>query len=142
MNKVAIGLVLISAMAHALRNFFTKKSGNKQIFVWCYEVFAMLFFFPPFIFFLLTEGIKIAPVVYISIITGFIHSLYWIFSTNALEKGDLSHVYPIMRSSPALVLIFSVLVLDEQVSFMGVSGIILVVLGAYVINMKKLTMER
>jgi drug/metabolite transporter (DMT)-like permease len=44
-----------------------------------------------------------------------------------------------MRSSPALVLIFAVFFLGEQVSFEGVAGILLVAVGVYIINMKHLS---
>ena len=39
--------------------------------------------------------------------SGLLHFVYWVLLTKALETGDLSLVYPIMRSSPALVLLFS-----------------------------------
>ena len=68
--------------------------------------------------------------------------LYWIFLTNAYKEGDLSHVYPIMRSSPALVLVIAILFLGEQVSFQGVTGILLVAAGVYIINMKRISGEQ
>jgi drug/metabolite transporter (DMT)-like permease len=46
-----------------------------------------------------------------------------------------------MRSSPALVLVFAVFFLGEQVSFQGVAGILLVAVGVYIINMKHISGE-
>jgi hypothetical protein len=46
MSTVAIGLVLLSALFHALRSLFAKESGDKQIFLWLYFIFALLFFAP------------------------------------------------------------------------------------------------
>ena len=46
--------------------------------------------------------------------------------------------YPIMRSSPALVLLFSITILKENVSMHGVCGTPLVVLGVYTINMQNI----
>ena len=42
MSAVAIALVLISALFHAIRSLFTKESGAKQIFLWLYSIFALL----------------------------------------------------------------------------------------------------
>jgi drug/metabolite transporter (DMT)-like permease len=141
MSTVAIGLVLLSALFHALRSLFTKESGDKQIFLWLYSICALLFFTPPFFYFLHKAGIT-SPAAYTwSIGSGFIHFLYWLFLTSAYKEGDLSRVYPIMRSSPALVLIIAILFLGEKVSIPGLIGILLVASGVYIINMKQLSGE-
>ena len=51
MSALAITLVLISALFHALRSLFTKESGDKQIFLWLHSLFALLFFSPLFFIF-------------------------------------------------------------------------------------------
>jgi len=138
MSAAAIGLVLLSAMFHALRNLFTKASADKQIFLWWYSLFALLFFSPLFLVYIFRQGIP-APTAYAWCFgSGFIHFLYWIFLTHAYKEGDLSHVYPIMRSSPALVLVIAVLFLGEAVSAQGVTGILMVAFGVYIINMKQI----
>ena len=141
MSTVAIGLVLLSALFHALRSLFTKESGDKQIFLWLYSLVALLFFSPLFFYFLLRVGITNSVAYAWCAGSGFIHFLYWLFLTSAYKEGDLSHVYPIMRSSPALVLVIAILFLGEQVSFQGVSGILLVAAGVYIINMKQISGE-
>lgn len=139
MSALAIVLVLLSALFHALRSLFTKESGDKQIFLWLYSIIALLFFSPLFFYFFFRVGIN-NPAAYAWCAgSGFIHFLYWLFLTRAYKEGDLSHVYPIMRSSPALVLIIAVLVLGEQVSLQGVAGILLVAVGVYIINMKRIS---
>ncbi|CAB1061946.1 hypothetical protein D1BOALGB6SA_6722 [Olavius sp. associated proteobacterium Delta 1] len=141
MSALAIALVLLSALFHALRSLFTKESGDKQIFLWLYSIIALLFFSPLFIFFLFRVGITKPAAYGWCAGSGFIHFLYWIFLTQAYKDGDLSHVYPIMRSSPALVLVTAVLFLGEQVSFQGVAGILLVAVGVYIINMKHISSQ-
>jgi drug/metabolite transporter (DMT)-like permease len=138
MSAVAIGLVILSAVFHAIRSLFTKASGDKQIFLWWYSIFALLFFSPLFLAYLFRVGIP-NPLAYAWCIgSGFIHFLYWIFLTQSYKEGDLSHVYPIMRSSPALVLVIAVLFLGEEVSVQGVTGILMVAFGVYIINMKQI----
>jgi uncharacterized membrane protein len=138
MHPLAITLVLLSAVMHALRNFFNKKALDKQAFVWWYEVFGLLFFSPVFLIVLIGQGANtpISPT-YI-LLSGFTHFVYWYFMAKTLEKGDLSLVYPIMRSSPALVLIFAVTILGEDVSVLGVTGILLVAFGVYSINLERM----
>jgi drug/metabolite transporter (DMT)-like permease len=139
MSALAILLVLLSALFHALRSLFTKESGDKQVFLWLYSIIALLSFSPLFIYFLFRVGFT-NPAAYAWCAgSGFIHFLYWIFLTQAYKEGDLSHVYPIMRSSPALVLVFAVFFLGEQVSLEGIAGILLVAVGVYIINMKHLS---
>ena len=139
MNILAIGLVILSAVFHALKNLFTKESGDKQIFLWCYSLFGMLFFSPLFFFFLYKVGINNSHAYAWCFGSGLIHFLYWLFLTHSYKEGDLSLVYPIMRSSPAVVLIVAVLVIGEQVSLQGVVGILLVAFGVYTINMKQIS---
>jgi uncharacterized membrane protein len=140
-QPVAIILVLLSAVMHALRNYFHKRASDKQAFVWWYEVFGLLFFSPVFIFvFLQNDSNTFISVPYV-FLSGLTHTVYWYFLTKSLERGDLSLVYPIMRSSPALVLIFSIIILKEDVSVVGVSGILLVALGVYTINMDSLVIN-
>ena len=139
MSALAIALVLLSALFHAIRSLFTKESGDKQVFLWLYSLFALLFFAPLFFYILLRDGIT-NPAAYAWCVgSGFIHFLYWIFLTESFQQGDLSHVYPIMRSSPALVLAIAVIFLREQVSVQGVSGILLVAAGVYIINMRRIS---
>ena len=126
MHPLAILLVLLSAAMHAFRNFFNKKALDKQAFVWWYEVFGLIFFTPLFLFTLLHEGTNTHISIAFIFLSGFVHFIYWYFLSKALEKGDLSLIYPIMRSSPALVLIFSITILGEDVSVFGVIGILLV----------------
>ena len=141
MNEIVIILVVLSAFMHALRNFFTKKAYDKQAFVWWYEVFGLLFFTPVFVFVLFTEGFELSFSFYLVLLSGFVHFLYWFFLAKSLEKGDLSLVYPIMRSSPALVLLLSVTLIGEKVSLPGSLGIMLVAFGVYTINMEKISVS-
>jgi len=139
MNKIVIILVVLSAVMHALRNFFTKKAYDKQAFVWWYEVFGLLFFTPVFAFVLFGEGFELSISLFLVLISGFVHFIYWFFLAKSLENGELSLVYPIMRSSPALVLVFSITILGEEVSLLGGFGILLVAFGVYTINMEKIS---
>ena len=45
MSALAIALVLLSALFHAIRSLFTKESDDKQVFLWLYSLFAFLHLF-------------------------------------------------------------------------------------------------
>lgn len=106
-NKFAILLVILSAAMHAGRNFLTKKATDKQAFVWWYEVVGLLLFTPLFLIYFPAVSMTSMLVWGFILASGLLHFVYWVLLTKALETGDLSLVYPIMRSSPALVLLFS-----------------------------------
>ncbi len=138
MNALTVGLVVLSALVHAVRNLLTKKAEDKQVFVWWYELVALGLYLPFFLFFLHGEGIRIPAALYPGMASGFVHFLYWLFLSKSYDQGDLSRVYPIMRSSPAFVLVFSIFVLGEEVSIFGILGILAVVIGLLTINMQKM----
>ncbi len=136
MEPFVIFIVVLSAVLHALRNYLNKRAIDKQAFIWWYEIFGLLFFLPIFIITLFKIEFSVA-LNYI-ILSGIMHFIYWYFLSKALDLGDLSLTYPIMRSSPALVLLFSITILKENVSMLGGIGILLVVFGVYTINMHRI----
>ncbi len=141
MNTLAIGLVILSAILHALRDFFSKQSKDKSVFIWQFSSVSILLTLPPAAW-ILWHDWPINPLgIVIGLSASIVHCLYWYALAKALEHGDLSHVYPIGRSAPAFVLLFSVLILHETATGWGVIGILLVVVGAYAINLKTLSLR-
>jgi len=124
---------------HALRNFLTKTARDKQVFVWWYELLGLLFFAPVFVYGLRRYAFDLDGIWPIAILSGLLHFLYWVWLARSLETGDLSRVYPISRSAPALVLVVAVLFMGEQVSLPGAAGVLLAALGVYTISLNRLT---
>ncbi len=141
MHLLTISLVILSAAMHAGRNYLTKCAADKQAFVWWYEVVGLLLFTPLFLCYLPAADFTALDAWGFIVMSGIVHFFYWIFLTTSLESGDLSLVYPIMRASPALVLLFSVVFLDETVSLKGACGILLVALGSYTLNMRRFALS-
>lgn len=138
MDPMVTLMVLLSAGMHALRNFFNKRALDKQAFAWWFELLGLILFTPVFLVVLYREGVNLSISWPFVVLSGIVHFIYWFFLTMALDKGDLSLVYPIARSSPALVLIVSVTILKESVSPLGILGISLVAAGVYTIHMSRL----
>jgi Predicted permeases len=61
-----------------------------------------------------------------------IHGVYIYLVAQAYKLGDLSQVYPIMRgTSPLLVPVFGVLLLDERLQLTGWIGVTCIVIGIF-----------
>ncbi len=140
MHPLAVFLATTSAFTHAWRELQTKKSNDKQIFIWWFGLAALILYFPLFAYYIVQEGITAEGLLIVSL-SGLVHCFYWYFLSKAYEDGDLSHVYPIMRSSPAIVLLLAVLILKEDVTMLGVIGIFTILAGVYCINLKKVSLQ-
>lgn len=66
--------------------------------------------------------------------TGVAHALYFYWMSRAFERGELSLVYPIVRSTPALLPFLAVGWLGESVSLPGALGIAIVVAGMWLVH--------
>lgn len=75
-------------------------------------------------------------------LSGLVHFFYTVSLSYAYEDGDLSLVYPLARSAPFFVVAGSVFFLKEIPSFIGLLGIILTIIGAYVIGLESLTINQ
>jgi len=133
MDPLAIGLILLSASFHSLWNFLVKKSQNKYVFSWWMKIFELIIYFP-ISYYLLISGEFVAGGWFIVILSGMVHFVYWMLLSSAYKYGDLSIVYPIARSAPLFVTLFAFLFFGEQLSWVGVIGILCVMIGIYVLT--------
>ena len=141
MNSVALILSLISAVLHGSRDLVTKKAQDKELFVFCYELMALLLFAPLAAVVFWQHGPPSSSALKWCLIGSLCHGIYYLGLARALHHGDLSLVYPVMRSAPALILLFSVAILGESVSVAGAAGVILVVAGVYVMQLKQCSLS-
>ena len=133
MELWALGLIFFSALLHAAWNYLAKNSLDKYVFSWWMKLFEFLIYMPIGIY-LLT--IAVIPTIgwYIAIVSGTVHAVYWFFLSASYTHGDLSLVYPIGRSAPIAVALFAVLFFGENLSFLGVIGILTVMTGVYLLS--------
>jgi uncharacterized membrane protein len=66
--------------------------------------------------------------------TSISHGFYFFLLGRALERGELTLVYPIARSTPALLPLIAVPFLGESISWAGGIGIGTVVLGMWLVS--------
>jgi uncharacterized membrane protein len=138
---MALGIVLLAALFHAGWNFLAKKSHNKLAFIWLFILVATICYLPMFLHFY--PGLMITTKGWVCIIaTGILHALYFWFMGGAYERGDLSLVYPLSRGSgPLFVPVMAVILLQERLAWLGILGIVWIVLGIYIIHLKSFNLD-
>jgi drug/metabolite transporter (DMT)-like permease len=136
MSGPALLIVLVAAFFHAGWNLLAKKSKKKMAFIWWFLLIAVIGYLPMFLYF--WPQFTVSPAGWACIVaTGILHALYFWFMGGAYERGDLSLVYPLSRGSgPLFVPILAIIFLQEQLSFAGIVGISLIILGIYLIHLK------
>ena len=101
---------------------------------------AFILFSPALAYYISDDFIFDTGYVHLLIASSAIHVLYWIYLAKSYEAGDLSRVYPIMMSSPALVFVFAIVFIGEEISAAGASGILLISVGIYLISVKDISL--
>lgn len=134
MSLWAISLVLLSASIHVGWNYLTKSSSNPRVFSLIKGSYGILIFglVAPFIPF---ASIPFNVWIYV-ILSGIIHAVYITALSSAYETGDISFVYPIARSAPAVVPIAAFFFLNETLSYQGIAGIVIVIVCVFLIQLR------
>jgi len=132
MTGVALGLVLLSALLHASWNTATKGSDEPTAFLLGMECVALILFVPLLFLFEWSQ----VPVATWCALAGSVvtHAFYADWLTRGYQHGELSLVYPIARSTPALVPLVAIPLLGESVSAVGAAGIGLVLVGMWAVQ--------
>jgi len=138
MTPIATLFIFASALLHVFWNLLAKKSNDKLAFMLWIQIPPLFLFLPVFIDNYKSYELSLISVALI-LLSGAIHTLYRISIGASYEKGELSLIYPIARSAPALVTIWSIIFLGERPTGLGIAGIALVVFGCYVISLKKIS---
>ena len=134
MVGLAFALVIMSAVLHACWNFLTKRvSGNLSV-LYIGMAGACLVLLPIVLLFRTT--VQLLPAAYPLIVaTGVIHAIYFLVLSQAYRYGNISTVYPVARGSGVIgTAIVAIMLLGEEVSLLGMCGIISAGLGVFFIG--------
>ena len=133
MSGLILILVLVSAALHPLREFYIKGDSTPEGVTLAVNIyFGLLAGIHVFI-----EGMdpwtafEVWPMMAIS---GLSLLLFYSSIIATMRSGDLSIYYPITRSSPLFVVVFSYFVLGQLYSPMMLGGIVLVLVGAFLLQ--------
>ncbi len=141
MDSFALALIIFSALMHALWNLLVKQSKDKTIFIWWMFVcsWSMMSVF------MFGSGLGLPELsprsLLLAAAAAVCFVLYHWFTGIAYRDGDLSMTYPLAQTSMLYVPFWGVMLLGENLSPLGAAGIVLIVAGAYCIQLRGLSPE-
>ena len=131
----ALALVVLAGLIHASWNIAAKKAGGDVRFA-AFSALVMMVFWAPVGLWLGWQqvpawgGREWALVV----ASALLHVAYFIILLRGYRKADLTVVYPLARGSgPLLSSMVAIVLLGEQISALGLAGIVAVVGGVFLI---------
>ncbi|HEU5360695.1 MAG TPA: EamA family transporter, partial [Candidatus Deferrimicrobiaceae bacterium] len=139
MPNTALLLILLSAAMHAGWNLILKTTRHKLAFNVFMHASAIAIFS---LYWLLRYGAippPAGPVLPLAIGGGFFFSIYHACLTASYERVDVSLAYPLTTTGPLYIPLWAYLFLDERLSLLGATGIVVVFLGAYILQMRDLS---
>ena len=136
MNSLALALVLIAACFHASWNLLAKRVGGGATSVWLYDSVALVVYAPVTLIVILVQHPHLDKLALALMAgSGLFHLGYFIFLQLGYRKGDLSLVYPLARGTgPLLSTIAAILFLGERPTPIAFIGVLLIVLGVFLIS--------
>jgi len=126
-------LIFFAAFLHALWNIIIKSLKNSLAGIAMKVFFQSIIFFPVIFFVPLPVGITWF-FIFCSLI---LHSLYFILLGSMYNRGDLTFIYPIARGfAPFFVTIISLIFFIDNISLIGIIGILIVCFGLILISLE------
>ncbi|MCX6149020.1 MAG: EamA family transporter [Ignavibacteriales bacterium] len=125
----------LNPFSEAFRNLFSKKASlngvNPYMISWCNNILPILIFLPAFFFIELKLNSKFF---FALTMTGTINVFASLLYMRAISEGDISEVVPMLSFTPLFLLLTSPILVGEFPKFWGVVGMVLIVIGSYLLN--------
>jgi drug/metabolite transporter (DMT)-like permease len=136
MTPTNLIIILGSACIHVVTHIAIKRSRDRSAFVWWMLVLGSVIFAP----ILLLDRSAVPWQGWALIVASAVFEAGYFYAiAKAYHEADLSIVYPLSRGAgPALLLVWSVLLLKERLTAVGVVGVLTIVVGLYVLNLPRL----
>lgn len=131
-------LALFCALTISLTDLFRKKA-LKDLNEYEITVFVFVLSIPVFLIASIFTGIpKLGPNFWWSAISASITgTIGMLLYTKGIKSSDLSITVPMIAFTPLFLLVTSPIILGEFPSHLGLVGVILIVLGSYILNIKE-----
>jgi drug/metabolite transporter (DMT)-like permease len=129
-------LILVSAGFHVVTHVALKMSRDRSAFVWWMLLWAGILYLPiP-----LLGWASISPIGWgLMAFSAVFEAGYFAAIALAYRGADLSVVYPLARgTAPVLLLLWSLVFLNESLTAGGVLGILMITVGLYAVNLPRL----
>jgi drug/metabolite transporter (DMT)-like permease len=118
---------------HAGWNVLAKRKADPTAFLLAMEAMTLLLLTPVLMLFVPLSEISLEVAMLVGA-TSLLHALYAIWLARAYAREQLTIVYPIVQTAPALVASLAWLLLGESPSGTGMAAIALVVLGVWILR--------
>ena len=126
-------LILFAALCHA--GWSTIVKHHKSFSIMGMTCIVEIIVFTPLVFFVPFPSLEIWYFIIASVI---LHGFYRLSVIYSYKFGDLSFVYPIARGGSSLIIvILTLIILQEHISLLGFVGILTVCLGIFLISYSK-----
>ncbi len=137
MPLVALVIVLIAAVLHAISNLLFKSGRDSSAFLWWAIVVGAVWYGG---FVAIQSSLAMLQEAWLIIIPSILVEVVYVrLITLGYANGDLSQVYPIARGTPPLLIAaLGALFLGERLPFFGYVGIAVLVLGIYLASVPSL----
>jgi drug/metabolite transporter (DMT)-like permease len=135
MTELALGLVLLSAVAHAGWNVIAKRASAGPVFNWLFDSLSVLVCLPLAIAAVALEPPRLHAVAAVFVLgSALLHLAYFLLLGQGYRVGDLSLVYPLARGvGPMLSTALAIVLLGERPTPLAVVGAALIGLGVFVL---------
>jgi drug/metabolite transporter (DMT)-like permease len=128
---MAVSLILLSAIVHAVVNLLTKRAEDKYAMRLLIGVFSAVAVAPALAFVPLPHGLAL----WCLIATAFVHALYELFLVKSYESAAFSAVYPVARGTgPLFTALGAIFILRQSVLPLQLVGIALICGGVIAIG--------
>lgn len=136
-HVASLALLVSAAVLHASWNFAAKRVGDGgAVFVWCYYTVSALLCLPVAVIDgILTHARPQWWWLGVAAGTALLHVGYGVILQRGYAVGDMSVVYPLARGTgPLLSVVLAILLFGERPGWIGLLGVLAVVLGVFVIS--------
>src|SRR3989338_4529525 len=131
----------LTAFFESLKDVFSKKSlenCDEYVVAWSLRFFALLFLIPLLFFIEIPSWQSLGLQFWVALfIAGFLNVIATILYMRAIKSSDLSITVPMVTFTPLFLLITSPLIVGEFPNSMGLIGVLLIVVGSYMLNIKQ-----
>jgi uncharacterized membrane protein len=137
-NMIWFIFALLTAFFESLKDVSSKKSlKNIDVYIvsWSFRFFALLFLLPLLLFIeippLGREFWTVLPV------AGVLGTIATILYMKAIKSSEISITIPMITFTPLFLLITSPIIVNEFPNFAGLIGVLLIVTGSYLLNVRE-----
>jgi drug/metabolite transporter (DMT)-like permease len=131
-------LALTAAVATAARESLMKsvmRDGDEVVVAFLISLFTALLMLPAGI---AVSGAQVGTAFWMALlISGAINAAAAVMTARAVHVSDISLVSPLQALTPVFMIVTGVLVLREVPDLSGAAGIVVIVIGAYVLNVRE-----